>query len=451
MSTAKVWKVALVGGGRLGQYYAEAFTTFADTSLVAVVEPNYERAQAVVEKFPTSHGHFRDLHRMLDEAQPEIVTVATPGKYFQSVVLAAALAPSVRAIQVEKPFGGPLADADAMATACEAAGIVFAGGALTVAYPQVQEAAARLRSGEYGRVVGASVHGWSSEILGAGCQHTAVLRLLTGAEVVEVVAWCEQPEGLRDGEGRLVDAVDGAELETGCREPVGADCTEFNAQFRLATGLTVPVFGAPNLATTNLAGALPTAGVRVWTDTGYLVHAEGPECGPPQIFRGFDPQTKRRLRVEENYVVPPFVELPWPHLTNSCRTLIEHLVAVDSGASAVPPLAVSGIDIRQALELSTAAYHSALRGGVPMALPLLERDGDEAGGSPAIYPRGYRWGGGDSIGSIQSVEEVVSKGGRTWEGISTGFVDSGGGGTNKSAAAAEGGGGGEGGAAVEKL
>lgn len=31
---------------------------------------------------------------------------------------------------------------------------------------------------------------------------------------------------------------------------------------------TVPVFGAPNLATTNLKGGLPTAGVRVWTDQG---------------------------------------------------------------------------------------------------------------------------------------------------------------------------------------
>ena len=32
------WRVAVVGGGRLGQYYAEAFCAFADTELVAVVE-----------------------------------------------------------------------------------------------------------------------------------------------------------------------------------------------------------------------------------------------------------------------------------------------------------------------------------------------------------------------------------------------------------------------------
>ena len=78
-------------------------------------------------------------------------------------------------------------------------------------------------------------------------------------------------------------------------------------------------------------------------------------------------------------------------------------------------LAVSGHDIRQAHEVSTAAYHSALAGGLPLTLPLADRT------SNPIYPRGYRWGGGDSIGSIQSVAEVSEKGGRTWEGLSTGY------------------------------
>ena len=386
------------------------------------VEPNAERAAAVCEKFAVTHGHFAELAAMLEAAQPEIVTVATPGSFFKATVLTAAACPSVRAIQVEKPFGGLLADADEMQAACSAAGIVFAGGALTVAYPEVQEAAARLRAGEYGAVVGASVHGWSSEILGAGCQHTTVLRALTGAEVAEVVAWCEQIDGLRDAEGKLVDAVDGTEEETGCREPVGADCAHFNAQFRLSTGLTVPVFGAPSLATTNLEGPLPTAGVRVWTDRGVSVWAEGPECGPPQIFRGVD-EAGRRKRIDEKYAVAPFAEeLPWPHLTRSCRALIEHLAS--DGAS---PLAVSGADIARAFEVSTAAYHSALAGGLPLQLPLEKRHGEP--GAEPIFPRAYRWGGGDSIGSVQTAEQVRASGGRTWEGLSTGFVDSEGGGT----------------------
>lgn len=76
------------------------------------------------------------------------------------------------------------------------------------------------------------------------------------------------------------------------------------------------------------------------------------------------------------------------------RSVIEHLI------NPATPLAVTGHDILTALEVSTAAYHSALAGGVPVPIPLAKRTGTEPG-SPAIYPRGYRWGGGDFVGSIQ--------------------------------------------------
>jgi hypothetical protein len=200
------------------------------------------------------------------------------------------------------------------------------------------------------------------------------------------------------------------------REPVDGDSVQVSAQFRMASGLFVPVFGAPNICTVNLeTDKLTTAGVRVWTDSGVLVYSRGFECGPPEIYRGVDSQGKRIL-VDAAFTAPDYAAggagdaagaLPWSHLTHSCRTVIDHL---RTGA----PLAVSGHDIRQGLEVSTAAYQSAMRGGVPMALPLADRRG-----SP-IYPRGYRWGGGDSIGSVQSASQVAENGGRSWEGLSTG-------------------------------
>lgn len=141
-------------------------------------------------------------------------------------------------------------------------------------------------------------------MLGAGCQHTSILRLLTGAEVVEVVAWCEQLEGMRDSQGRLVDALDGKEEKTGCREPVDGDSCQFSAQFRMSSGITVPVFGQPNLCTVNLDGPLPNAGVRVWTDTGVLVWSVGAEGGPPEIYKGVDKNTGKRIRIDEVDLLP---------------------------------------------------------------------------------------------------------------------------------------------------
>jgi len=62
-------------------------------------------------------------------------------------------------------------------------------------------------------------------------------------------------------------------------------------------------------------------------------------------------------------------------------------------------LAVSGHDLRQSLEVAIAAKYSALWGSVPLALPLKDR-------SLTLYPRPYRWLGGDQSGLPQSVDEA---------------------------------------------
>ena len=86
-------RVALIGGGRLGQYYIEAFNLFGDTNLIAVVEPNPERAKAVCEKFGVPDS-FRDTASMLAACNPEVVTIATPGAYFKEAVLQVNRSPS---------------------------------------------------------------------------------------------------------------------------------------------------------------------------------------------------------------------------------------------------------------------------------------------------------------------------------------------------------------------
>jgi len=205
---AEPWRAAVVGVGRMGQSYAAAFDTYPDTTLVALVDPSAERAEAACRRFSVPN-HFRTVQEMLDsDCNPQIVSVITPGAYFKDAVLACAASPDVRAVQVEKPFGGPLEDADEMCAACEAAGIVFAGGNMQVAMNEVQEMAARIRSGEFGAITGCSVHGVGSEYLGGGCQHIAVLRSMTGMDITEVTAWMSPSGGLTIPGLGAVDAVD---------------------------------------------------------------------------------------------------------------------------------------------------------------------------------------------------------------------------------------------------
>ena len=45
------FRVAIVGCGRLGQKYAEAYSTYPDTEIVAIAEHNDERRKAVGQRF----------------------------------------------------------------------------------------------------------------------------------------------------------------------------------------------------------------------------------------------------------------------------------------------------------------------------------------------------------------------------------------------------------------
>ena len=250
-----------------------------------------------------------------------------------------------------------LADADAMVDTCQRRGVVFSGGNLQCAMHEVQEATRRIHAGQFGELIGASVHQLGGGISGGGCQRLAVLRLFAQAEVEEVLAWGTPPEALeQEDEVGLV----------------------IHGRFRLTSGLECLVFGTPT----------PFHGVDVWTaDTLVRWNWE-----PPQIFRGFD-QRGARISVDPGYA--PYEWSEFGYLTGSIRSFL----AAVSGEG--EPW-VSGHDLRQVLEIAIACKLSAQLGTVPVRLPLEDR-------SLALYPRAYRWLGGDATGKPQSPEEVAQR------------------------------------------
>ena len=353
MSDTK-YRVAIIGCGRMGQNYAEAYVTYPDTEIVAIIDANAERREVLGTRFNVE-ALYSDVEALLRDIVPDIAVVVTPTKYMKDAVIACAEA-GVKGISTEKPIAARLEDADAMVNACAERGIVFAGGNLQRAMNEVQEAASRLHNGEFGDLKGASVHGFGGEISGGGCQHISVLRLFANAEVEEIVAWGTPPEALN------------AETDEGLI---------INGHFQLTNGLTCSVFGTQT----------PCRGVDVWTDE-CLVRWD---WNPPEIFKGYD-QNGNRLRLEPNYNSYPWNE--FSYLTGSIRSF---LAAVDGNGHPW----ITGADLRQALEVAIAAKLSATRNSVPVKLPLEDR-------SLALYPRPYRWLGGDATGKPQSIEEAKS-------------------------------------------
>ena len=121
-------RVAIIGCGRMGQNYAEAYATYPDTEIVAIVDANPQRRDVLGTRFGVD-ALYADVDGLLRDTVPDIAVVVTPTKYMKDAVIACAEA-GVKGVSTEKPIAACLQDADAMVDACAERGIVFAGGNL---------------------------------------------------------------------------------------------------------------------------------------------------------------------------------------------------------------------------------------------------------------------------------------------------------------------------------
>ena len=353
-------RVAIIGCGRMGQEFATAYAAFPDTEIVAIAEVNPERRKAVGERFGVG-ALYPDADSLLKDIVPDIAAVVTPTKYMKDAVIACAQA-GVKGVSTDKPMAARLADADAMVDTCASLGVVFAGGNLACAGNDVQEAARWMREGRFGDLVGAIVSGWADRLSGGGVQWISTLRLFLDCEVREVIAWGAPPEALETDDDYLIA----------------------NGIFKMTNGFEVPVYAQ------DVSGG-KRLGIDVWSKDSLIRWV----WGTPEIYRGFD-DTGARIQIDPGYT--PWEWRQFNYLTGSIRSLI---AAVETGSR----LAISGHDLRQALEVAIATKLSAKLGSVPVKLPLEDR-------SLTMYPEAYRWLGGDQVGNPQTAEEA----GKSWEG-----------------------------------
>ena len=101
---------------------------------------------------------------------------------------------------------------------------------------------------------------------------------------------------------------------------------------------------------------------------------------------------KNGKRILTNPNFSPWQWQEFGYMTSSIRSLIKSIETCSE-------LAVSGHDLRQALEIAIAMKLSAQKGNIPIKLPLVDR-------THTLIPEIYRWIGGDQTGNIQSVEEA---------------------------------------------
>ena len=376
----KKLRVGIIGCGRLGQQFTEVYRAIPGIELAAIAEWNPERRQVVGERFGVK-SLFRDADAMLQKVVPDVVAIITPSKYMKDAVIACAEA-GVKGIQTDRPFAARLSDADAMIDVCKRHGAVLAGGGLERSNWEVEQAGRKLASGELGKPIGVAVHSYRGEICSGGTARMLVLQHFTQSQVDEVVAWGSPLEKLAE-----------SETDHGL---------SINARMHLTSGLDVQVFGSESKA--------PHFGVEVWTDDNALVRWDRHGDPLTQVFHGLDDRGARKE------VDPDYVPWSWGQFGKEISPLLTSLGMrgseryyilspvtdmIDAVTKGVTPR-ITGETQRHALEIAIACKQSAQRGNVPLKLPLEDR-------SLALFPRPYRWLGGDVSGLPQSAAEAAGK------------------------------------------
>ena len=175
-SRADVFRLGLVGAGRMGSTHLRALSSSSDVAVVAVAEP----VDGLREAAMAGHGlrGYDSLDAMLEEASLDGVLIVTPSDTHVAVI--ARVAQAGLPILCEKPCGVIAEDAAAARDAVDAAGVP-----LQIAYwrrfvPELCALRERIGSGEFGELLSISCLQWD------GAPPSAAFRARSGGIFVDM-------------------------------------------------------------------------------------------------------------------------------------------------------------------------------------------------------------------------------------------------------------------------
>ena len=355
-----VYRVGIIGGGRMGTHHARAYALNPATEVVAVADTDEENLGLFADRFDAQPYHGYD--QMLAAESLDIVGVILPVKANAAAVVAAAES-GAKAVFCDKPMTARLADADAMVEACERNGVAFAAGVIPRNYPEYWKARDLVVAGEIGEITGINVYDPNGQ---GGC-HGINLALMFAQDAD--VEWAVGSVG---GDSHSDEDGDGALQGIG-------------GYFRFVNG--IEVFCHTGAGVRTRAGesgqGIEVVGTRglIWNDfdglhvaTAQAGYEPGERTQLAEIDGAFE---DTRNLADRGYDADGW-RLPTPGMMASVQALVE---ALESGA----PLRMStGQSLRQALEICIALRESARRDHAPVTLPLECR-------SLVMYPVPSRW------------------------------------------------------------
>jgi predicted dehydrogenase len=212
-------KAAVIGVGAMGRHHARIYDQMPQTQLVGVADADPETGARVARLHHTTA--YADDRELLDEAQPDIVSVVVPTEFHRQVALAALEAGCH--VLIEKPIATTEEEARELIARADALGRKLMVGHIVRFDSAVRELKKRLDAGELGRVFEVRCRRLGpfparvrdvGVVIDLATHDLDMIRYLTGQEVVRVYAETEKQihsdyEDLLIGTVRLADGTVG--------------------------------------------------------------------------------------------------------------------------------------------------------------------------------------------------------------------------------------------------
>jgi predicted dehydrogenase len=219
VTSREVLKAAVVGVGAMGRNHARLYDHMPGTRLAGVVDANAATGDQIARLYHTVA--FTDHRRLLDEVQPEVVTVAVPTEFHRRVGLDA-LAAGCHVL-IEKPIAATEGQAQELIQRADALGRKLMVGHVVRFDPAVQALKRRLEAGELGRIFQVRCRRLGpfparvrdvGVVIDLATHDLDLIRYLTGQEATRVYAETEQEihslyEDLLIGTLRMADGTIG--------------------------------------------------------------------------------------------------------------------------------------------------------------------------------------------------------------------------------------------------
>ena len=131
------YRAALVGCGKIGTEFADdprvagiythagAYSACSNTELVAVCDADATKAARCGERWNVS-AVYTDIDRLLEEQQPEIISVCTPDETHAEILITALQSAGLRAVLAEKPLALDMHQAQDVVQLAEERGVLLA-------------------------------------------------------------------------------------------------------------------------------------------------------------------------------------------------------------------------------------------------------------------------------------------------------------------------------------